>query len=71
MDLVLLVCLISSPQDCREERVAVSYQTTDSRACMMAAVPIIAEWSGGHPEYQVNRWKCGDSGSSRLTRNFN
>lgn len=71
MDLVLLVCLISSPQSCREERVLVSYDMTDSRACMMGAVPIIAEWTGDHPDYQVSRWKCDGSGASRLTRNFN
>jgi hypothetical protein len=71
MDLVLLVCLVSSPQACREEHVLVSYEVTDPRACMAGAVPVIAEWAGDHPDYQVSRWKCGASSVSRLTRNFN
>lgn len=70
MDLVLLVCLVSSPQTCREERVVVSYEQTDSRMCMAGAVPVIAEWAEGHPEWQISRWTCGAAGGSRLTRNF-
>ncbi|RXF74596.1 hypothetical protein [Hansschlegelia zhihuaiae] len=70
MDLVLLVCLVSSPQTCREERLLVSYEQTDPRMCMAGAVPTIAEWTEGHPEWQVSRWKCGAPLGSRLTRNF-
>lgn len=71
MDLVLLVCLAASPETCREERLLVSYEQSDPRACMMGAMPIVAEWSGEHPEYTVSRWSCGASGPSKLTRNFN
>lgn len=71
MELVLLACLISSPQTCREERILMSYEMSDQRACMMGAVPVIAEWTNDHPDLQVNRWKCGAPGASRLTRNFN
>ena len=71
MDLVLLVCLASSPQTCREERVLVSYDQFDARMCMMGAAPVIAEWTEGHPEWQVARWKCGSADEARLTRNFN
>lgn len=71
MDLVLLVCLASSPQTCREERLLVSYEMSDPRACMMGAVPVIAEWTDGHPDWQVARWKCGAADTARLTRNFN
>ncbi len=70
MDLVLLVCLVSSPQSCREERVPVSYETADPRSCMAGAVPIIAEWAEDHPDHLVSRWKCGASAVSRLTKNL-
>ncbi len=70
MDLVILVCLVASPQTCREERVLVSVEQSDSRMCMAGAVPIIAEWAGGHPEWQISRWKCGSTSDSRVTRNF-
>ena len=71
MNLVLLVCLISSPQDCREEQVAVSYELTDPRACMMGAVPVIAEWTDRNPDLHVTRWKCSGASASQITRNFN
>ena len=59
MDLVLLVCLVASPATCREERVLVSLERVDPRICMAGAVPVIAEWTEGHPDWQVSRWKCG------------
>jgi hypothetical protein len=71
MDLILLVCLVASPQTCREERVLVSYAQIESRACMAGAAPAIAEWSEDHPEWQVSRWSCGAPQGSRLSRNLN
>lgn len=63
MDLVLLVCLATSPNVCREERVAVSVEQTDPRMCMVGAVPTIAEWTESNPDWNVRRWTCG-----RMTR---
>lgn len=71
MDLVMFVCLVASPETCREERVAVSYEQVHPRSCMAGAVPVIAEWTEGNPDWRISRWKCGGAGGSRLTRNFN
>lgn len=70
MDLILLVCLTASPAECREERVAISYELIDPRACMVGAAPVIADWSGDHPEYRITRWKCSASATAQLTRKF-
>jgi hypothetical protein len=66
----MLVCLVASPQTCREERIALSFEQHDPRMCMAGAVPVIAEWMEGRPEWQISRWTCGASGGSRLTRTF-
>ncbi|GBD48459.1 hypothetical protein [Methylopila sp. Yamaguchi] len=59
MDLVLMVCLLASPETCREEHVAIGYELADPRMCMAGAVPVIAEWSETNPDWRVARWKCG------------
>lgn len=69
MDLVLLVCLAASPESCHQERVLMSVQATDQRFCMMGAIPTIAEWQEDHPDMQIARWKCGQPGEVRLSRN--
>ncbi len=69
MDLVLLVCLAASPESCREERVIMSPEASESRMCMVGAVPVLAEWAGDHPEWQISRWKCERPGQVRVTRN--
>lgn len=69
MDLVLLVCLAASPQSCHEERLLMSLQQAEPRMCMVGAVPVLAEWSGDHPEWQISRWKCQQSDQVRLSRN--
>jgi hypothetical protein len=58
MDLVLLVCLVASPGDCRPERLLYSYEAAAPQACMLAALPIVAEWRETHPEWSIARWRC-------------
>lgn len=69
MTLVMLVCLASSPQVCREERLFTALETAGARGCMIASVPAIAEWADSHPDLTIARWTCGDDG--RLARNAN
>lgn len=40
----------------------------DSRTCMVGAVPVMAEWSGDHPEFEIARWSCGLSREARLAQ---
>jgi len=46
-----------------------SLQQAEPRMCMVGAVPVLAEWSGDHPEWQISRWKCQQSDQVRITRN--
>ena len=58
MMLVLFVCLISSPDTCREERLNLSFEEVSSTHCIFGAQPRIAQWSGENPDWRVARWKC-------------
>lgn len=58
MTLIFLVCLISSPGTCREERFSFAFEAANDLGCMMVAQPKMAEWTNTHPEWRVARWKC-------------
>jgi hypothetical protein len=63
MELVVLVCLITTPGTCHEERVRFSMEPVTGRACMVAAPPFLAQWSMAHPDWRVARWRCGIPGA--------
>ncbi|WP_020179670.1 hypothetical protein [Methylopila sp. M107] len=58
MELVLLACLVEEPAACREERLVMSLSELAPIACLAAAPAAIAEWSEGHPDRSVARWRC-------------
>ncbi|MEJ1160830.1 hypothetical protein [Prosthecomicrobium sp. N25] len=62
MELILAVCLLTSPENCREERLTISMEETAPMQCMIGAQTIIAEWSQTHPKWKVARWRCGVPG---------
>jgi hypothetical protein len=57
IDLVLTVCLITKPADCRVEHLYFESRGSLSQ-CMFLAPPEIAKWAGEHPGRRVVRWKC-------------
>ena len=57
VDLVLTVCLIATPTDCREEHLYFE-SCGGLLQCTFLAPPEIAKWSGNHPKLKVVRWKC-------------
>ena len=57
VDLVLTICLISNPTNCREERLHFENRGSLNN-CMFLAPTEIAKWSGEHPKLKVVRWKC-------------
>lgn len=57
VDLVLAVCLVSDPGSCRDEHLY--FESHGSlRACMMEALPAIADWAGDHPQWRISRFHC-------------
>jgi hypothetical protein len=58
MALIFLVCLISSPNTCKEERFSLAFESASELGCMTGAQPRMAEWTNTHPGWRVARWKC-------------
>jgi len=57
INLVLMVCAVSSPTSCEEQRLVLSWN--DSLAqCAMAAPPYIAQWAAEHPKWTAVKWHC-------------
>jgi hypothetical protein len=62
MDLVLTICLILTPSECRIERLSVSIEPVPPQQCMVGAQQIIAEWVQSHPKWRIERWRCEPAG---------
>lgn len=53
--LVLTICLLAHPVDCRNERVA-----TEARIALpMECAAAMTEWATRHPAWRVVKWRCG------------
>jgi hypothetical protein len=64
VDLVLTVCVLANPTNCREEHLY--FESRGSLfQCMMLAPTQIAKWSETHPAVKVTRWQCVFSDGSR------
>lgn len=55
--LTLVVCLITSPDICREEQPPTA--VISEQQCLIQGQQIAAEWTGDHPKWTVQGWRCG------------
>jgi len=53
MTLIMLICLATSPSQCRTEQI-----TTTARLPMQCAMAA-QEWAAEHPRYVLSKWRCG------------
>lgn len=58
MLILMSVCLLANPADCREERLSFSFEEASFMACMVHSQQAIAEWQQAHPAWRVGRWRC-------------
>ena len=58
MLILMSICLLANPGECREERLSFSFEESNPFTCMVRSQEMIAEWQQSHPEYRVGRWKC-------------
>ena len=54
--LILIVCLASSPDTCREERPPID--AVNAMACMVQGQQIAAQWVEEHPKWKLTGWRC-------------
>lgn len=58
MLILLSICLIAQPNQCREDRIALSYESANPFICLRTAQSELAKWQSAHPDWHVNRWRC-------------
>ncbi len=56
IELVMTVCLLAQPGDCRKERLPFDGPLI---ACARAGQFEAATWAAQHPGWHVTRWRCG------------
>lgn len=56
IELVLTVCLLAAPTECREERRPFEGGIL---FCAMAGQAVGVEWIATHPKWTLARWRCG------------
>ena len=64
-EIVILVCLISDPANCKEERLAQRMAADDPFRCQIQGAPHIAAWMEQNPGWTFKRMWCAPAGSSR------
>jgi hypothetical protein len=58
MELLLSICLIVTPTQCRNERLLVTYESVGPVVCIVTAQQSIAQWQSINPQWRVVKWKC-------------
>ncbi|MEO0820426.1 MAG: hypothetical protein AAF074_08370 [Pseudomonadota bacterium] len=58
MELILIACLLSDPQQCREHRLRLTIEGGDAGQCMYSSPPRVARWQVMHRDWKVVRWYC-------------
>lgn len=58
IELVFIVCMLSSPSDCHNERPAYQEPYENVLMCVREAQFVAAKWTGDHPQWGVRRWTC-------------
>lgn len=58
IELVLSVCLISAPDTCKDVNLNYMSDRVSPQQCMMRGQITAAQWSAGHPEWRITKFKC-------------
>lgn len=58
IELLVSVCLITDPQQCKDVRLSYVADGMTPRQCLMGAQPELAKWSAGHPKWRIDKWRC-------------
>jgi len=60
--LIMVVCFASSPHHCRDEKLVFAEPGLSGYACAMRGQIEIAKWANSHPNWRVQRYRCGKIG---------
>ncbi|MBY6006215.1 hypothetical protein KUV62_19990 [Salipiger bermudensis] len=56
IELVFVACLMVDTQHCEQR--SLLFQDIGIMTCMMQGQAQLAQWSNGHPNWQIQSWKC-------------
>jgi hypothetical protein len=59
IELVLAVCMISEPDQCKNVHLTFMAENMTPFHCMLYGQSEIAKWSEAHPDWKIQRWSCG------------
>jgi hypothetical protein len=58
MLILMSICMLANPGNCREERLSFSLEQASAVACMIRSQEVIAAWQQSHPNWRVDNWRC-------------
>lgn len=61
LQLAILACLVSTPDDCKIAYLTAPHQMSAQR-CLRQSMPQIARWGVQHPDYWVVKFRCVTAG---------
>ncbi len=62
IELVVAVCLIDQPSQCKDVHLNFEAQEVTHQQCMTFGQFEMAKWVGEHPNWVIQRWRCGVAG---------
>ncbi|MEL7173620.1 MAG: hypothetical protein AAFU72_08210 [Pseudomonadota bacterium] len=58
MELIVIACLLSAPETCKEHRLRLTLEGGDAGQCMYSSPPRVARWQVMNRNWKVERWYC-------------
>lgn len=58
IEIVLSVCLLANPADCKDVRMLQMAEKVTPYMCMFRGQVAAMRWAEGHPKYKIAKWKC-------------
>lgn len=58
LELIVVACLVASPDDCTNHRLRLTVGGMDAGQCMYKSVTRVAQWQQMHRKWKVKSWKC-------------
>ncbi|MGU3360975.1 hypothetical protein ACLBWX_11630 [Methylobacterium sp. M6A4_1b] len=63
MLILLSICLLAQPSECREDKIDLSFEARSPTVCLRNSQSALAKWQEEHPEWHVTKWRCAVRGS--------
>ena len=58
IELVLSVCFIAQPANCKDVSLSFVADNMTPYQCMLSGQSAIVRWQEGHPGWRISRWTC-------------